>query len=62
MTVRAVAEYNPATWAYDETFAKQMAQSLFNEHGLQIFKFTQAAHYYNEPIREFLKRFGCSHH
>lgn len=45
----------PQTWAYDETFAKQMAQSLFNEHGLQIFKFTQAPHYYNEPVREFLK-------
>jgi phage terminase large subunit-like protein len=45
----------PATWAYDETFAKQMAQSLLNEHGLQIFKFTQAPHYYNEPVREFLK-------
>jgi phage terminase large subunit-like protein len=28
---------------------------LFNEHGLQIFKFTQAPCYYNEPIREFLK-------
>jgi phage terminase large subunit-like protein len=46
---------NPATWAYDETFAKQMAQSLFNEHGLQIFKFTQAPTFYNEPVREFLK-------
>lgn len=48
-------DYNPATWAYDETFAKQMAQSLFNEHGLQIFKFTQAPTFYNEPVREFLK-------
>lgn len=49
------SQHNPATWAYDETFAKQMAQSLFNEHGLQIFKFTQAPKYYNEPVREFLK-------
>ncbi len=48
-------DQNPATWAYDETFAKQMAQSLFNEHGLQIFKFTQAPTFYNEPVREFLK-------
>jgi phage terminase large subunit-like protein len=48
-------EYSPATFAYDPTFAKQMGQSLFNEHGLQVFEFTQSARFYNEPIREFLK-------
>jgi phage terminase large subunit-like protein len=49
------AAYTPATYAYDPTFAKQMGQSLFNDHGLQVFEFTQSARFYNEPIREFLK-------
>jgi phage terminase large subunit-like protein len=49
------AEYSPATFAYDPTFAKQMGQSLFNDHGLQVFEFSQSARFYNEPIREFLK-------
>jgi phage terminase large subunit-like protein len=48
-------EYSPSTWAFDKTFAKHMAENLQDEHGQQIFEFTQANCYYNEPIREFLK-------
>jgi phage terminase large subunit-like protein len=47
------------TWAYDPTFAKQMAQELTTE-GLQMFPFTQAPKYYTEPIREFRKLLGKS--
>lgn len=47
--------YDVRTWAYDPTFAGHMAQHLLNTHGLQIFPFTQAARFYNEPIRSFLK-------
>lgn len=42
------------TWAFDKTFAHQMSLSLQNDHGLTVFPFTQAAHFYNEPIRRFL--------
>lgn len=42
------------TWAYDKTFAQQMAISLLNTHGIEIFPFTQAAHFYNEPVRKLL--------
>ena len=45
------------TWAYDPTFAKQMAQELMAE-GLEMFPFTQAHKYYTEPIREFRKLLG----
>lgn len=48
-------EHDISTIAYDPTFAKQMGQSLFNEHGLQVFEFSQGHRFYNEPIREFLK-------
>lgn len=47
--------YNVRTWAYDPTFAHQLAQNLYNTHGLPIFKFTQSPKFYNEPLREFLK-------
>jgi phage terminase large subunit-like protein len=48
-------EFTPATWAFDKTFAKQMAMALTNEHGLEMFEFTQGHRYYNEPVREFLR-------
>lgn len=47
-------EYDVRTWAFDPTFAKQMSQVLSNEHGLPMFEFTQAAKFYNEPIRRLL--------
>ena len=47
--------YQVASWAYDPTFSQQLAQELLNEHGLNVFKFTQAAKFYNEPIRTFLR-------
>jgi phage terminase large subunit-like protein len=43
------------TWAFDPTFAKLMAEELQNEHGFEIFPFTQSNRYYNEPIRVFLQ-------
>lgn len=46
--------YNVKTWAYDATFAQQMAQEI-EEEGLNIFKFTQTERFYNEPLRRFLK-------
>lgn len=45
------------TWAYDKTFAPQLAQSLTAE-GLEMFPFTQGHKYYTEPIREFRKLIG----
>lgn len=47
--------YKVVTWAYDPTFAEQMGQELSNDHGLEMFPFTQAPKHYNEPIREFLR-------
>lgn len=49
--------YIVRTWAFDPTFAKQMAQELMAE-GLEMFQFTQAHKYYTEPIREFRKLIG----
>lgn len=51
------AEHNVRTWAYDKTFAQQMAQMLVAE-GVEVFPFTQGARYYTEPITEFLKLIG----
>jgi len=42
------------TWAYDKTFAQQLAMHLQNDHGIVVFPFTQAPCHYNEPIRRFL--------
>ncbi len=47
--------YNVKSWAFDPTFAQQMAQELDEVHGLTVFSFTQAPRHYNEPIREFLR-------
>lgn len=47
--------YAPRSWAYDATFAEQLAQELLNDHGLAVVKFVQSARHYNEPIRQLLK-------
>ena len=48
--------YGVTTWAFDPHFAKQMGQNLVAELGEDVpFEFTQAAHFYNEPIRNFVK-------
>ena len=31
-----------------------MGQTLANEYGIEVFKFTQKPRFYNEPIRKFL--------
>jgi len=51
------AKYSLRTWAFDPTFASQMAQLLTAE-GVEMFKFTQAHKFYTEPIREFRKLLG----
>ena len=53
LIVEFSTEHTIRTWAYDDNFAKQMAQSLLNDHGCEIFPFTQIPKYYNEPISKF---------
>lgn len=48
-------EYSILTWAYDPAFARLAADSLQNTHGLNVFKFTQSAFFYNEPCTRFVK-------
>lgn len=48
-------QYNVASWAYDDTFARMVAQTLQEEHGISIFPFYQTPRNYNEPTRSFLK-------
>lgn len=52
--VRDSEQYSVKTWAYDPNFAHQMGQTLANEYGIEVFKFTQKPRFYNEPIRKFL--------
>lgn len=47
--------YNVQSWAYDDTFAKMVAQTLQEEHGIAIFPFYQTPRNYNEPTRSLLK-------
>ena len=47
-------EYRIQTLAYDKTYAREMALRLKDEHGLELFEFTQAPKYYNEPFRRFI--------
>jgi phage terminase large subunit-like protein len=49
------ATYQVLSWAYDPTFSMQLAQELHTKDGLPIFSFTQAARFYNEPLRRFLR-------
>lgn len=37
--------------AYDPAFARETAQILQDDHDIKVFKFTQSAMHYNEPIR-----------
>ena len=55
---------NVATWAYDPQFAKSFGMSLKDEHGINVFEFTQAPAYYHEPCRAFLDALdaGIIHH
>jgi phage terminase large subunit-like protein len=46
-------KYNVQTWAYDPAHASLLGTQLVNEHGLAMFKFTQAHRYYNEPCEQF---------
>ena len=53
--VELTAQHNVFRWWYDQKFATQMAQSLINEHGIDVEAFGQTASNYNEPIRVFLR-------
>ena len=46
--------YQVQTWAFDKTFARELAQRLQDEHGLQVFEFTQTPRFYNEPFRRLV--------
>lgn len=43
------------TWAFDPNFAKVLAEQMQNEHGLNVFSFSQSPRFYNEPIRYLQK-------
>jgi len=45
--------YSIRSWAYDPMFARVVAQNLSNDHGQEVFEFTQIAKFYNEPLRSF---------
>ena len=40
-------------WAFDPTFAMQMSQRLYNDYGIDVFKFNQTVISYNEPLHKF---------
>lgn len=52
-------DYSIRTWAYDKTFAPQLAQRLEAE-GLEMFAFGQSHKFYTAPIVELLKCVGQS--
>lgn len=52
--VERAAEVSPLTIAHDKYAAKQMSQSLSNEHGLNVFGFIQSPWHYDDPIKLFL--------
>jgi phage terminase large subunit-like protein len=52
-------EYSIRTWAYDKTFAPQLAQNIESE-GLEPFAFGQSHKFYTAPIVELLKCVGKS--
>lgn len=47
-------KYDVRTWAYDQAFARDLAQRLQDDHGLQVFQFTQGPKFYNEPFRRII--------
>jgi phage terminase large subunit-like protein len=57
-------QWQVRSWAFDPTFSAQMAQQLKSRDGLEIFPYTQAARFYNEPTRRFLRllKQGRIHH
>lgn len=48
------AKYDCRSWAFDPQFAKSFGMSLKDEHGLNMFEFTQSPAYYHDPIQRFL--------
>jgi phage terminase large subunit-like protein len=50
-------EYSIRTWAYDKTYAPQLAQRIEAE-GLEPFAFSQAHKFYTAPITELLRCVG----
>jgi phage terminase large subunit-like protein len=46
-------KYKILSWAYDPTFAQQLAQELDNDYGLPMFDFLQSPKKYTEPIKAF---------
>ena len=52
--------HNIYTWCYDPHYSLQMAQNLMAELGEDaVFKFNQNPSMYNEPSRDFVKRFNA---
>ena len=62
--IEAAKRYQIESWAFDPAFAASFGQSLQEEHGLPVFKFTQAPFYYHEPTTRFLDSLdaGIIHH
>jgi phage terminase large subunit-like protein len=54
--VKLAETYSVLSWAYDKTFARELAQRLQDFHGMPIFAFTQSHNFYNEPLRRFIER------
>lgn len=48
-------QYMVRSWAFDPAFARDTAQMLREEHGLEVNEFPQNALRYNEPILKFSK-------
>ena len=58
--IAASREHDVIKWAFDEQFAKVIAQQMQNELGeSSVEKFVQSPRYYNEPCRRFLKEFNA---
>lgn len=53
--VEMCAEYDICSVAYDPAFARETAQILQDDHGINVFFFRQTAERYNEPMRNFLR-------
>lgn len=48
-------DYQIGSWAYDPAYARLLADRLQNVHGLNVFSFTQAHRFYNEPCTRFVE-------
>ena len=49
--LEATDVWNVSSWAFDPTFATAIAQTMINDHGLELVKFGQSPRWYNESIR-----------